>query len=136
MGSTSINVINESSFDKRRKQNKEEDDDSASAGSSLNVWVLFWSRDLDRRYWYISMSSSKDKMKSWFKYEVFLCRALILGLISPSRLEEVVLPILKQELPEDLLRRFASCLKSVVDTYRKEKPNSYYDEEFLEILDW
>lgn len=79
---------------------------------------------------------SSNKSRSWIKYEIFLTRALILGVLSPSSLEDAVLPLLKNDMSNDLLNYFASCLKSVVESYKKNKSSSYTEAEFLDILDW
>jgi len=73
--------------------------------------------------------------KSWFKYETLLDRALALDLLTPSSMEDAVLPILKENLPNDLLISFASVLNSVVESFKRRKPNEQQDE-FLEILQW
>ena len=79
---------------------------------------------------------SSNKSRSWIKYEIFLTRALVLGILSPSSLEDAVLPLLKNDMSNDLLNCFASCLKSVIESYKKNKSSSYTEAEFLDILDW
>jgi hypothetical protein len=83
------------------------------------------------------IQSSKNRLLSWLKYEVFLTQALLLQVLSPSSLEDAVLPLLKEDLPEEVMLNFASCLKSVIESYKKKNNNgSVQDTEFLDILEW
>lgn len=82
-----------------------------------------------------TVHSSCNRSKSWLKYETLLDRALALDILTPSSVEDAVLPILKENLPNDLLTSFASCLNSVVESFKRRKPNEEQDE-FLEILQW
>lgn len=89
---------------------------------------MFISKDILER-----IEASANKSKSWLKFEVFLSRALQLEVLSPSSLEDAVLPLLKEDLHENLMMNFASCLNSVIESYKRKTGSS---DEFLQILEW
>ena len=89
------------------------------------------------------LSEGQCQMETWNRLEAFLGRLLKEKLIFPLILEEQLLSILrpsgKTEVDLDIsnatLKRFASCLQGVVDSWRK---CSLLDEEedFSQILEW
>ena len=81
------------------------------------------------------VNSSPDRVKSWFKFEVFLTKALVAGVVSAEEFESAVLPLLKEPMERGLLSRFGSCLKGTVTSYRKAKPNNR-EQQFVQLMEW
>lgn len=95
--------------------------------------TLFSSRNLGL------LHKSTNPNATWDKMEHFLGRLLKSSLILPIGLEDQCLVILKKEWPEDLLRRLGSCLKGVIDSWKKQG-HARQREDLLnftqEFLDW
>ncbi|KAI1289498.1 hypothetical protein HDE_08619 [Halotydeus destructor] len=82
----------------------------------------------------IKLSNSREPLRSWSKFENLLVKMINCDAIKPEQIEAEVLQALKAEYPENTLNSFASCLKSVVDSFKRK--DKYKDEQFVEILDW
>ena len=65
------------------------------------------------------LSESQSQIETWNKLEAFIGRLLKKKLLLPLVLEEQLLSVLKEEWPSDMLKRFASCLQGVVDSWRR-----------------
>lgn len=78
---------------------------------------------------------SSDRVRSWLKYEIFLTKILVTGVVSAEEFESAVLPLLKSEMDANMLSKFGSCLKGAVSSFRKTR-SSYRDEEFVQLLEW
>lgn len=79
--------------------------------------------------------ASCDRVRSWFKYEIFLTKVLIAGVVSAEQFESAVLPLLKSQMDRCMMHKFGSCLKGTVSSYRSSK-RAYRDEEFVQVLEW
>ena len=86
------------------------------------------------------INSCSQKHASWLKYETILSKLLNRKIVTPSNMEDVILPLLKETFDDDLRKSFASCLKSVVETFKNDEDNmksaELDDLRFLEIMDW
>ena len=90
------------------------------------------------------LSEGQCQMETWNRLEAFLGRLLKEKLIFPLILEEQLLSILrpsgKTEVDLDMsnatLKRFASCLQGVVDSWRKCSLQIDEEEDFSQILEW
>ena len=70
-------------------------------------------------------------------YLFFSGRLLRRGLILPIVLEDECLHFLKQAWPGDVLRRFGTCVKSVVETWKRDNHDSFsFNQEFVEWIAW
>eukprot|EP00095_Tigriopus_kingsejongensis_P002251 maker-scaffold478_size161223-snap-gene-0.25 protein:Tk02251 transcript:maker-scaffold478_size161223-snap-gene-0.25-mRNA-1 annotation:"PREDICTED: codanin-1" len=80
---------------------------------------------------------SPEASTTWYRMEHFLNRLLKAGLVAPLVLEDQCMQLLRSEWPEELLKKFASCMKSVVETYKLENQNRDDEEgDFSDLLDW
>jgi len=91
------------------------------------------------------LAASKSPLDSWNKMEYLLGRLLRHGVILPIVLEDECLQFLKQTWPPEVLQRFGSCIKGVVDTYKRELATTCgggggvsqdFNQEFLEWIAW
>lgn len=84
-----------------------------------------------------AVHQSDDRFKSWLKFEILLTKCLTSRLFSAQQVEDVVLPLLKNQLDPDLLMKFGSCLKGVIASYRKSRTGPLIvEEEFVQVLEW
>lgn len=95
------------------------------------------------------LSKSTNPNVTWDKFEAFMGRLLQSGLLLPIVLEDQCLVILKKEWPQDQLRRLGSCLKGVIESWKRKNPvpptagggasNTdllNFTEEFLDWFAW
>ena len=80
--------------------------------TSTNILTVISPRNLTL------LSESQSQIDTWKRLEAFIGRLLKQRLLIPLVLEEQVLSVLKEEWPSDVLKRFASCLQGVVDSWR------------------
>lgn len=94
------------------------------------------SRFISPRNFYI-LNLSKEASRTWDKYESILIRFVQKEIYSIQSLETDILWVLgnKNEFDDEMLRRLASCLKSVVDSCKSNEKFKVYAEK-IEILDW
>lgn len=84
-------------------------------------------------------NKSPNPKATWDKLEHLIGRLLKSGLLLPIGLEDQILPLLKKDWPENLLKRLGSCLQGVIDSWKKEGiPRSQEElKNFTpEFLDW
>ena len=88
------------------------------------------------RNFYI-LNLSKEPIRTWSKYESILIRFVQKEIYSIQSLEADILWVLgnKNEFDEEMLRKLASCLKSVVDSCKSNEKFKIYAEK-IELLDW
>ena len=93
-------------------------------------------RFISPRNFYI-LSLSKEASRTWDKYESILVRFVKREIYSIQSLETDILWVLgnKNEFDDEMLRKLASCLKSVVESCKSEERFKVYAEK-IEILDW
>jgi len=87
------------------------------------------------------LAASPNPSQTWDKMEFLLGRLLRKGLILPIVLEDECLHFLKQTWPAEILQRFGSCVKSVVETWKREHSpqdpcSQGFNQEFVEWIAW
>lgn len=82
-----------------------------------------------------TLSQCKEKYLSWTKFENLILSILSKDVMTIKTIQDDVLLTLKQEYDQDVLARFASCLKSVVNQQRSSS-NEEEESEMTEIVEW
>ena len=90
------------------------------------------------------LSKSTNPNMTWDKFENFVGRMLTSFILYPIGLEEQCLCLLKtnqNDLSEDISRRLGSCLKGVIDSWKRQSFHQNQDlsdftGEFLEWFAW
>ena len=59
----------------------------------------------------VRVQQSPQRVVSWLKYEIFLTKVLVAGIMTPEQFESAVLPLLKLQMDGNLQAKFGSCLK-------------------------
>lgn len=83
------------------------------------------------------LSQSKERLKTWDKYESILLRLIQKDVYSIQSLETDVLGVLdnQNEWNEQLLTKLASCIKTAVDFCKSNEKYKDYAEK-IELIDW
>lgn len=82
------------------------------------------------------MRKSRDPRTTWMKLEPFLIRLLKSGLVVPMVLETQCLQLLRVQWPVEFVKSFASCMKSVMESWSKAQTGATKDNNFGELADW
>ncbi|TRY70177.1 hypothetical protein TCAL_02788 [Tigriopus californicus] len=82
------------------------------------------------------LRKSRDPRNTWMKLEPFLMRLLKSGLVVPMVLETQCLQLLRVQWPVDFVKSFASCMKSVMESWSKTQYGATKDNSFGELADW
>ena len=78
---------------------------------------------------------SRDRNRSWFKYEIFLTKVLVAQVVTTEEFESAVLPLLKQDMDRVFLHKLGSCIKGTVTSYCKGRSDGGRDQ-CVQLMEW
>ncbi|XP_049792944.1 codanin-1 [Schistocerca nitens] len=79
------------------------------------------------------MDQSRDPARSWDHLALLLNTLLREQLMTPEQLEDQCVALLRNSWPQVTLDRFSTCIKHVIETYRKENKDKY--DEFVMLME-
>lgn len=80
------------------------------------------------------MAHSAQRSSAWAKLEALLGRLLAAGVVPTIAFEAQTMQLLRQQWPREILNPLASCLRGVLESWRRTSGKS--DSEFYDLVEW